>query len=276
MNKREFSRLFTITFVVIGGLLCVVILGSRLVQPDGPLWPTVDLGGSAPSLPPASAASAWGDVAAVMAPSVAVVQVYANGRASSSGSAVVVRADGYLVTNAHVVENSDRVEVVLQDREPVEAHIVGRDRGTDLAVLHVHLDEPLVAAAFGDVDALHVGQWVVAIGSPFQLSGTVSAGIVSALGRQVPSLSITSKFIQTDAAINPGNSGGPLVNLKGEVIGINTAIAVSESAARSGRGVYAGVGFAIPIDTVRRVASRLIGRAGLEKPGPGPTTTVDL
>jgi S1-C subfamily serine protease len=276
VSKRDFSRLFTVTFVVIGALLAVVILGSRLVQPDGPLWPSVELGGESPSLPAASPASAWGDVAAVMAPSVAVVQVYAGNRASSSGSAVVVRPDGYLVTNAHVVEDGDRIEVVLQDREPIEAHVVGRDRGTDLAVLHVHLDEPLVAAAFGDAGALRVGEWVVAIGSPFQLTGTVSAGIVSALGRRVQNLSATSTFIQTDAAINPGNSGGPLVNLRGEVIGINTAIAVSEAAARTGRGVYAGVSFAIPIDTVRRVASRLIGRAGLETENVEPTAPADL
>jgi serine protease Do len=176
---------------------------------------------------------------------------------------VVVREDGYVVTNAHVEDGSGDIEVVLESGEALPATLVGRDRSVDIAVLRVRSDTPLVAAALGDSAALQVGEWVVAVGAPFRLNGTVSTGIVSALDRRVRSLSLTSAFIQTDAAINPGNSGGPLANLQGEVIGINAAIAVSEEAQRSQRGAYQGVGFAIPINTVRRVASRLIGRAGL-------------
>ncbi len=273
--RDEFKQLTQYTLLAVLGLLAAALLGSYYVAPDGAMWPEVDLGGPVPEFRTEPLATSWTEVARVLEPSVAVVAIYEGARAEgsaqrSSGSALVVRADGYLVTNWHVVEGAGYIEVQLQGKPPLPATVVGRDSGTDLAVLKVDVVEPLRAAALGDSEVLQVGEWVVAMGAPFRLTGTVSTGIVSALDRRVRSLSLRSAFIQTDAAINPGNSGGPLANLRGEVIGINTAIAVSEAASRSGRGAYAGVGFAIPINTVRRVASRLIGRAGLLAPDEDP------
>ena len=265
----DFEQLMRQTLIGVVGLLAVSLVGSYYVAPDGALWPEVDLGGPVPEFLIDERATSWTEVARVLEPSVAVVAIYERGgadkgtRQRSSGSALVVRSDGYLVTNWHVVEGAGHIEVQLQGLPPLLATVVGRDSGTDLAVLRVDVTEPLRAAALGDSGVLRVGEWVVAMGAPFRLTGTVSTGIVSALDRRVRSLSMRSGFIQTDAAINPGNSGGPLANLRGEVIGINTAIAVSEVASRVGGGAYAGVGFAIPINTVRRVVARLIGRAGL-------------
>lgn len=268
MSAHDFDSLLRRTILVVLAVLAFALVGSHLVAPDGAIWPEVGLGGPVPQLRIDMAATPWTEVARVLSPAVVVIEIYEAGRGGSgsprsSGSGVVVRADGYVVTNAHVVDDAGEIEVVLQNGDTLPATLVGRDRSVDIAVLRVEPSTPLVAAALGDSSALEVGQWVVAVGAPFRLNGTVSTGIVSALNRQVRSLSLTSSFIQTDAAINPGNSGGPLANLRGEVIGINTAIAVSETAQHTGRGVYAGVGFAIPINTVRRVAARLIGRAGL-------------
>jgi len=268
VSANGFDNLLRRTILGVLAILAFALVGSHLVAPDGALWPEVDLGGPTPQLRVDLAATPWTEVARVLSPAVVVIEVYEEGRRGigaprSSGSGVVVRADGYVVTNAHVVDEVGDIDVVLENGDALPATLVGRDRGVDIAVLRVDPPAPLVAAALGDSSELAVGQWVVAVGAPFQLNGTVSTGIVSALGRRVRSLSLTSSFIQTDAAINPGNSGGPLANLHGEVIGINTAIAVSEEAQQTGRGANAGVGFAIPINTVRRVASRLIGRAGL-------------
>jgi putative serine protease PepD len=268
VSALDFDQFLRRTVLVILGMLAFALVGSHLVAPDGAIWPEVALGGPAPELHVELTATPWTEVARVLSPAVVVIEVYEEGRRGigtprSSGSGVVVHADGYIVTNAHVVDDPGEVEVVFQGGDALSATLVGRDRGIDIAVLRVRPETPLLAAALGNSDSLEVGEWVVAVGAPFQLNGTVSTGIVSALDRRVRSLSLTSAFIQTDAAINPGNSGGPLANLAGEVIGINTAIAVSEAAQKSGHGAYAGVGFAIPINTVRRVASRLIGRAGL-------------
>ena len=175
-------------------------------------------------------------------------------RERSLGSGVIVDPKGYIVTNRHVVEKADRIRVRLQDDPPGvqhEAKVIGTDQETDLAVIKVDVDRPLPAAKMGDSDRMQVGDWVLAIGSPFGLSETVTAGIVSAKGRDIVPLKQFQTFIQTDAAINPGNSGGPLVNMSGEVIGINTAI-LSETNA------YAGVGFALPSKTVVDVYNQLI------------------
>ena len=268
MSANGFDSLLRRTVLVVLAVLAFALVGSHMVAPDGAIWPEVDLGGPMPEMRVDLVATPWTEVARVLSPAVVVIEVYEKGRRGggrprSIGSGVVVRADGYVVTNAHVVDDAGDIDVVLENGDVLSATLVGRDRGVDIAVLRVNPATPLVAAALGDSDTLEVGQWVVAVGAPFQLNGTVSTGIVSALNRRVRSLSLTSSFIQTDAAINPGNSGGPLANLRGEVIGINTAIAISQAAQQSGRGVYAGVGFAIPINTVRRVAARLIGRAGL-------------
>jgi len=172
----------------------------------------------------------------------------------SLGSGVIVDAKGYIVTNNHVVEKADKIRVNLMgDPETVTytATVIGTDSETDLAVIKIDAKKPLPAAKLGNSEAMNVGDWVLAIGSPFGLNETVTAGIVSAIGRNIVPGRQFESFIQTDAAINPGNSGGPLVNMNGEVIGINTAIYTSG-------GGYQGVGFAMPSNTVASVYNQLI------------------
>jgi serine protease Do len=166
------------------------------------------------------------------------------------GSGVLVSSDGYVVTNNHVVLQADEVDVRLSDGREFRAKVVGTDPKTDLAVLKIEATE-LTAAAWGDSEKMRVGEWVLAVGSPFGLEQTVTAGIVSAKGRANVGLAEYEDFLQTDAAINPGNSGGPLVNMQGEVIGINTAIA-------SRTGGNMGVGFAIPSNMARSVMQSII------------------
>ena len=176
-------------------------------------------------------------------------------RERSLGSGVIVDGKGFIVTNRHVVEKADRIRVRLQDDPPGVQHdakVIGEDPETDLAVIKIELDRAVPAAKLGNSDGMEVGDWVLAIGSPFGQVGTVTAGIVSAKGRDIVPGRQFQTFIQTDAAINPGNSGGPLVNMNGEVIGINTAI-LSETNA------YAGVGFSLPSNTVVQVYNQLIG-----------------
>ena len=167
------------------------------------------------------------------------------------GSGVIVRADGHILTNYHVVENAGRVEVTLANGRRYNAKVVGTDQETDLAVLRIDTGTELQPATFGDSDDIAVGQWVLAVGNPFGLENTVTAGIISAKGRPAMGLSNYGNLIQTDAAINPGNSGGPLVNLSGEVLGINNAI-TTES------GGNLGVGFAIPGNMARSVLESLL------------------
>jgi serine protease Do len=177
-------------------------------------------------------------------------------RQRSLGSGVIVDPKGYIVTNRHVVEKADRIRVKLQDENPAspghDAKLIGMDQETDLAVIKIEMDHLLPAAKLGNSDGMEVGDWVLAIGSPFGLQETVTAGIVSAKGRNIVPNRQFQSFIQTDAAINPGNSGGPLVNMAGEVVGINTAILTETSS-------YAGVGFAMPSNTVASVYNQLIG-----------------
>jgi serine protease Do len=176
-------------------------------------------------------------------------------RERSLGSGVIVDPKGYIVTNRHVVEKADRIRVRFEDDPPGVQHdakVIGTDQETDLAVIKVDVDRVLPSAKMGNSDSMQVGDWVLAVGSPFGLSETVTAGIVSAKGRDIVPGRQFQTFIQTDAAINPGNSGGPLVNMNGEVIGINTAI-LSETNA------YAGVGFALPSKTVVDVYNQLTG-----------------
>jgi serine protease Do len=176
-------------------------------------------------------------------------------RERSLGSGVLVDAKGYIVTNRHVVEKADRIRVKLQDDPPSVLHdakVIGTDQETDLAVIKIDSSKPLPVAKLGNSDGMQVGDWVLAVGSPFGLQETVTAGIVSAKGRNIVPNRQFQSFIQTDAAINPGNSGGPLVNMNGEVVGINTAILTDTNA-------YAGVGFALPSNTVVQVYNQLIG-----------------
>jgi serine protease Do len=176
-------------------------------------------------------------------------------RERSLGSGVIVDAKGYIVTNRHVVEKADRIRVRIDDDPPGVLHdakLIGADQETDLAVIKIDTDKTLPVAKLGNSESMQVGDWVLAVGSPFGLSETVTAGIVSAKGRNIVPNRQFQTFIQTDAAINPGNSGGPLVNMAGEVIGINTAILTDTNA-------YAGVGFALPSNTVVSVYNQLIG-----------------
>ena len=178
-------------------------------------------------------------------------------RERSLGSGVIVDAKGYIVTNRHVVEKADRIRVKLMDDPPGTFHdakVIGSDQETDLAVIKIESEKPLPVAKLGNSDSMEVGDWVLAVGSPFGLSETVTAGIVSAKGRNIVPNRQFQSFIQTDAAINPGNSGGPLVNMAGEVIGINTAILTDTNA-------YAGVGFAMPSNTVVSVYNQLMFNA---------------
>ncbi len=187
-------------------------------------------------------------------------------RSQGLGSGVFIQSDGHLVTNNHVIENAEELSVKTQNGEEYDATIVGTDPTRDLAVLKVDADTEFRAISFGDSDQIRTGQWVLAFGSPLSqdLNNTVTAGIVSAMGRlqsprqrqrrpsdSDPQISPVQNFIQTDAAINPGNSGGPLVNLNGELVGINTAIA-------SQTGGYQGIGFSIPSNTAESIATQII------------------
>lgn len=180
-------------------------------------------------------------------------------RSQGLGSGVIIRADGYIVTNNHVVEGADELQVVLHDGSIYDAKVVGTDSQSDLAVLKIEAQN-LPSISMGEASSLRVGQWVMAFGSPLspQLSNTVTAGIISALNRYYSEGPAVQNFIQTDAAINPGNSGGPLVNLRGELIGINTAI-------YSRTGGYQGIGFAIPVDIVQYVVPQLIEKGHVER-----------
>ncbi len=170
-----------------------------------------------------------------------------NHKVQGAGSGVIISTEGYILSNNHVVENAQEVVVTLADKREFPAEIVGTDPKTDLAVLKVETDKPLPAASLGDSEVLKVGDLVVAIGNPFGLNHTVTSGIVSAKGRVIGA-GPYDDFIQTDASINPGNSGGPLFNMKGEVIGINTAIIPQGQ----------GIGFAIPIDTAKPLIPQLV------------------
>jgi len=166
---------------------------------------------------------------------------------SSLGSGFIISKDGYIVTNNHVVENADEIKIVLNGGgKTYEAELVGRDSETDLALLKIEVDRELPVLKFGDSDKVKVGEWVMAIGNPFGLEHTVTAGIISAKGRIIGS-GPYDNFLQTDASINPGNSGGPLLNMEGEVIGINTAIVASGQ----------GIGFAIPSNMAESVIEQL-------------------
>jgi serine protease Do len=168
----------------------------------------------------------------------------------ASGSGVIISTDGYIVTNNHVINESDNIQVVLNDKRTFTATVVGSDPNTDIALLKIDAKD-LPTVVFGNSDELKVGEWVLAVGNPFNLTSTVTAGIVSAKARDINIISSDLRieaFIQTDAAINPGNSGGALVNTKGELVGINTAIA-------SQTGSYAGYGFAVPVSIVSKVVA---------------------
>jgi serine protease Do len=169
-----------------------------------------------------------------------------NFKQRSLGSGFIIDKNGYIVTNNHVIENADEIVVILNNEKEFDAKIIGRDKNTDLALIKIESHHKLSVLKFGDSDTLKVGQWVVAIGNPFGLEHTVTAGIVSAKGRVIGS-GPYDDFIQTDASINPGNSGGPLLNMNGKVIGINTAIVAGGQ----------GIGFAIPVNLAKKIIDQL-------------------
>lgn len=169
-------------------------------------------------------------------------------RASGTGSGVIISDDGFIVTNNHVLgDDTSEAEVRLSDKSKVFAQVIGRDKDTDIALLKVNVERKLANAVFGNSSRLKVGQWVLAVGNPLGLDRTVTLGVISGIGRERLNLSKYENFLQTDAAINPGNSGGPLFNLRGEVIGINTAIIHMAQ----------GIGFSIPSDMVARIVKQL-------------------
>lgn len=190
-------------------------------------------------------------------------------RGQASGSGVIISQDGYIVTNNHVVQGADEVEVILTDKRSFKAKVIGTDPLTDLAVIQVNAKN-LPSITLGDSDALKLGEWVLAVGYPLDLESTVTAGIVSAKSRRIGILdqnidrndakpdSPVEAFIQTDAAINPGNSGGALVNLRGELVGINSAIA-------SATGYYSGYGFAVPVSLVKKVSADLVKYGNVQR-----------
>ncbi len=181
---------------------------------------------------------------------------------SSSGSGVLISDDGYIATNNHVIENAEQIEVILQDKSSYRARLIGTDPSTDLALLKIE-GEDFPFARYGDSDKLRIGEWVLAIGNPFDLISTVTAGIISAKARSINIIRANDglqveAFLQTDAVVNPGNSGGALVNLKGELIGINTAIA-------SETGSYQGYSFAVPVSLVKKVMNDLLNYGEVQR-----------
>ncbi|MCH2218065.1 MAG: Do family serine endopeptidase [Flavobacteriales bacterium] len=168
-----------------------------------------------------------------------------------TGSGVIISSDGYIVTNNHVIKDATNIEITLNDRKKYEAELIGTDTKNDIALLKVDTDEELPFIPFSNSDNLKIGEWVLAVGNPYNLTSTVTAGIVSAKGRDLQGNTATDSFIQTDAAVNPGNSGGALVNSKGELVGINTAIA-------SRTGSYAGYSFAVPVNIMKKVTKDLM------------------
>lgn len=206
------------------------------------------------------------------------LQPFNPGPQQGLGSGFVYDKDGHVITNSHVIANADKITVIFPDDTEADATLVGADPDSDLAVLQVDVAaDQLQPVTMGDSDGLKVGQFVVAIGNPFGLDGSMTTGIISGLGRQLPSGARTPSgqaftipdIIQTDAAINPGNSGGPLLNLQGEVIGVNTAIA-------SQNGTFSGVGYAVPAATVKQVVPVLISNGRIEHPWLGISgTTLD-
>ena len=183
-----------------------------------------------------------------------------NQQVSGSGSGVIYTTDGYIITNHHVIGEADQIEVIFQ-KKSYEAKVIGADPSTDLAILKIEGDKKFPVVAIGSSRTLQVGEWVLAVGNPFNLTSTVTAGIVSAKGRDIGIVNDKfplESFIQTDAAINPGNSGGAMINLRGQLVGINTAI-ISKT------GYYTGYGFAVPVDIVVKVVNDLIKFGKVQK-----------
>jgi len=288
LSVRNTTTLLYLSLVVIGAL-AGALLTVLLVRPGGGLGgvrPTVEVVQltSRPSIAMEADSLRSGrdfntgqlnqvfkDVSAAVRPSVVFIEVESSGGGFfhrfeggvrlSAGSGVIVSENGYVVTNHHVIEDAADIHVTLSDKREYSAEVIGDDPNTDLAVIRLDGAEELPSIVLGDANSIEVGEWVMAVGNPFRLTSTVTAGIVSAIGRQVNIIDddlAIENFIQTDAAINPGNSGGALVNLRGELVGIATAIATES-------GSYEGYGFAVPVDLMQRVVADLVEYGAVER-----------
>lgn len=285
-TDRRFTILIGLALLLVGllsGILAMlvfddtdpapVIVERSSTEERPELLPEPD--STLPSIPIelASLNKMFKDVAKRVTPGVVFIQVevqgneegggwfHLRGSRQSMGSGVIISRDGYVVTNKHVVEDAVRIQVTMDDKAEYPAEIVGLDPSTDLAVIKIEGASNLPTVRLGNSDAVEVGEWVLAVGNPFRLTSTVTAGIVSALGRQVNIIQDQTgieNFIQTDAAINPGNSGGALVNLRGELVGINTAIATET-------GSYEGYGFAVPVNLMERIVTDLIAYGEVQR-----------
>lgn len=287
MKKTLLTALLAI---VAGGLSAFVVVRATspdtvtsVVSPDGSMYRTVNL---AQNDYPDFTYAAESSVDAVVYVKVTVKDVLRSAPSSifdfffgyegtpqsrervGSGSGVIIRQDGYIVTNNHVIENATKIEVTLNNNKTYEAHLVGTDPATDVALIKIEA-EGLPVIPFEDSDNLRLGEWVLAIGSPYDLRSTITAGIVSAKGRSMPNYDGEFKiesFIQTDAAVNPGNSGGALVNKAGKLVGVNTAI-ISQT------GSYSGYSFAVPSNIVKKIVSDLIDFGSVRRAMLGITMT---
>ncbi len=291
MSKK--SLLMSLVLVTVGIIIGAIVVSnfSGRVNVGYARGGDVKLGGSAPIQTPNSSVKALSEnfiaVARAVTPSVVAITVTSSGKGKDHGmphdfwhffgpdmkspddepmqgfgSGVIITPDGYIATNNHVVEDADAngIEVVLHDKIRYKARLIGKDPSTDLAVVKID-GKDLPVAALGNSDDVQVGEWVLAIGNPLQLTSTVTAGIISATGRNIGIIQGSygvENFLQTDAAINPGNSGGALVNMSGEVIGINSAIATTNAR-------YQGYGFAVPVNLLKSVAMDLIREGKVDR-----------
>jgi serine protease Do len=246
-HRRVVMSLVALLCLSVGIAIGAVMRGASLAREDNRLT----ISNARPAMDALSASFAR--VAQDVEPCVVHIKMSNGYQLDGTGSGVIVNSDGYILTNAHVVNGATRLRVRLSDGSESEAKVIGVDKQTDLAVIKIDVKKALPAARMGDSDRLAVGDWVLAIGSPFGLEQTVTAGIISAKDRDTDSKEQTAfqKFLQTDAAINPGNSVGPLVNLAGEVVGINTQIL-------TGTGAYSGIGFALPSSTAVDIYNQII------------------
>jgi len=271
-DKRGLRGPLLIAALIVA-MVTLSIAGSAYWRPAWRSDNTLELGGAVPvGLDARPAGETISAVLDLVAPTVALLTIP---EVLRSGSGVLVHEAGFIVTNAHVVEGVEELLVTFNDGSEYEAVVYGIDSATDLAVVKVESDTPLPAAALGDSDRLQVGEFVLALGAPLGLEFSATSGIVSGLHRSGLGIARYEDFIVTDAPINRGNSGGPLMNLRGEVVGINTAIIAGEEGGR-GRGGFSGVGFAIPVNVMRVVAQRLIGDGGLAEPDGAAPGTVAL
>jgi len=290
---RQFKPiLFLIVVLALSGLACQVLAGGanspQVVAPTGPLVVTQVVVPEVPVIqsPPVDLMSSQDTLIQLyqkVNSGVVSIQVLTD-QGGGLGSGFVIDEQGHILTNYHVIEGETDLEVAFSSGYKVRGEVIGTDLDSDLAVVKVDAPaEELHPLSFGDSDLVQVGQTVIAIGNPFGLTGTMTEGIVSGLGRTLRSMHSTADggtfsagdIIQTDAAINPGNSGGPLLNLNGEVIGINQAIRTNNVSA-SGDPLNSGVGFAIPINIIKRVTPSLISNGSYDYPYLGITSTNEI